>query len=156
LLGLLASAVAIQNQWMADYAVFSITHRSAVHLDERGRVFSDMHFPLKEIRWLEDDEISWMGEKYDLLRFEVEGDTLLALAYHDAEEKDLENRISEGQHGHRSEGLIHVQRELPPFICTHRQTIILFGLETCGKVHPSGVPKSNRDLPGVFIPPCLS
>lgn len=156
MLGLLASAVAIQNQWMADYAVFSITHRSAVHLDERGRVFSDMHFPLKEIRWLEDDEISWMGEKYDLLRFEVEGDTLLALAYHDAEEKDLENRISESRDEQKSERLLHSQRQLPPFICTYRQAIVLFGMDTCRIIEPSCIPVSNRDLPGVFIPPCLS
>ena len=141
---------------MAQYAVFSITHRSAEHLEEKGRTFSEMSFPLNEIRWLKDDEISWKGEKYDLFRFSAEGDKLLALAYHDAEEKDLENRISEGQHVHRSEGLIHVQRQLPPFICTQRQTIILFGMDTFRMIEPSCIPVSNRDLPGVFIPPCLS
>ena len=52
---------------------------------------------LDEIRWLKKDEISWKGEKYDLLRYRVAGDTLVAMAYHDAEEKDLENCISESR-----------------------------------------------------------
>ena len=156
LLCLLAAAFTIQYSWMAEYAAFSISHRSAEHMKENGRAFSEKGFPLDEILWLKKDEISWKGEKYDLLRYRVAGDTLVAMAYHDAEEKDLENRISESRDEQKSERLLHSQRELPPFICTYRQAIVLFGMDTCRIIEPSCIPVSNRDLPGVFIPPCLS
>ena len=77
---------------------FSITHRSAAS-DENGTgYFLICTFRSKEIRWLEDDEISWMGESMIcfVLRWLV---IPSGMAYHDAEEKDLENRISEVRMG---------------------------------------------------------
>ncbi len=56
-----------------------------------------IHAPLDEIIWLDDHEISWNGNLYDITQVEVHDNFLTALGEYDAEEAELQEEYENAE-----------------------------------------------------------
>ena len=69
---------------------------SAIDINSHPDLIS-IEAPLDEIVWLDDHEISWNGNMYDVTQIEISNNVFKALGFYDAEEEELKDKYENSE-----------------------------------------------------------